>query len=68
METDPQPVVELVSITTNADIIETTPVFSTTTDNDMEIYNHAIEGTMSLSNSLFVEEEQKSWPNPNNLD
>ena len=34
----------------------------------MDISEHDIEVPISLSNSLFVEEEQQSRPNPNDLE
>ena len=57
METDPHPVIEPISLTANDDIIEATPTSPTVPDNDMGLSEHSIEGPMSLSNSLFGEEE-----------
>ena len=57
MEIYPQKAVEHVSLTTTDDIIEDIPTSSIVADNEMDMSEHDIEGHMSLSNSLWVEEE-----------
>ena len=68
MEKDPHLEVEPVSIINNDDIIEATPTSSIALNNDMDIYDYGIEVPISLSNSLFAEEEQQYQPNSNYLE
>ena len=68
METDPHPVIEPVSLATNDGMLNATPISLTAAENDMEVSEHIIEGPMSLSNSPFVNEDQRYRPYPNNLE
>ena len=49
-------------------IVYAAPTSPTATENAMEVYDHDIKRPRSLSNPIFIEEEQISWPHPNNLE